>query len=462
MASLTLLSELMNYDFSGLDLDDPDHRRAHRVVVGHPGPGAEPPPALRWRHDDARRPGRPPGHPAAGPPLRRHRPPTVADQMEEWFDTGACDGFVLAATHCPGAYEDVVRLVVPELQRRGVFRERYTGDDPARPPRPERPAVDARLSPRRPWRQRCTNPEPDDRSWRRRPAASGCARRRPSSGADLVFLDLEDACAPIAKEGARAIAVAALTEQDWGRTVRAVRVNGLDTPWCHDDIIEVVTRRPGVARRAHRAQGPHRPRRVVGRRAAHPARGASSASTKRDRARGADRGGRRAAQRGRDRAGPATALEAIIFGAGDLSASLQARVDGNFDPRRRLPRRLLALRPRPGARRGPGRRDRRHRRAVPRLPGPRRATGARPPTPASSASTASGPSTPARSPSPTRCSSPTAAEVADAREAIAAYRSSEADGVGAIGRDGRLVDAAHMRLAENTLHKASLAGDDPS
>ena len=53
--------------------------------------------------------------------------PEVADQMEEWFDTDACDGFVIAATHCPGAYEDVVRLVVPELQRRGVFRDRYTG-----------------------------------------------------------------------------------------------------------------------------------------------------------------------------------------------------------------------------------------------------------------------------------------------------------------------------------------------
>lgn len=61
------------------------------------------------------------------------------------------------------------------------------------------------------------------------------------SGADLVFLDLEDACAPLAKEGARATAVAALTEQDWGRTVRAVRINGLETPWCHGDIIEVVT-----------------------------------------------------------------------------------------------------------------------------------------------------------------------------------------------------------------------------
>ena len=47
--------------------------------------------------------------------------------MEEWFHTGACDGFVLAATHLPGAFEDVVRMVVPELQRRGLFRTGYDG-----------------------------------------------------------------------------------------------------------------------------------------------------------------------------------------------------------------------------------------------------------------------------------------------------------------------------------------------
>jgi len=35
--------------------------------------------------------------------------------------------------------------------------------------------------------------------------------------------------------------VGALTGLDWGRTVRAVRVNGIETPWCHDDIIEIVT-----------------------------------------------------------------------------------------------------------------------------------------------------------------------------------------------------------------------------
>lgn len=50
----------------------------------------------------------------------------VADQMEEWFNT-ACDGFVLSGTTVPGTYEDIVRLVVPELQKRGLFRKEYAG-----------------------------------------------------------------------------------------------------------------------------------------------------------------------------------------------------------------------------------------------------------------------------------------------------------------------------------------------
>jgi hypothetical protein len=51
----------------------------------------------------------------------------IADQMEEWFVGGACDGFVMAATHMPGSYEDFVRLVVPELQRRGLYHKDYAG-----------------------------------------------------------------------------------------------------------------------------------------------------------------------------------------------------------------------------------------------------------------------------------------------------------------------------------------------
>lgn len=55
-------------------------------------------------------------------------PKTVADEMEKWFLEGGCDGFVLSATHMPGSYEDFVHMVVPELQKRGIFREDYEGD----------------------------------------------------------------------------------------------------------------------------------------------------------------------------------------------------------------------------------------------------------------------------------------------------------------------------------------------
>jgi alkanesulfonate monooxygenase SsuD/methylene tetrahydromethanopterin reductase-like flavin-dependent oxidoreductase (luciferase family) len=54
-------------------------------------------------------------------------PKEVADRLEQWFSAPACDGFVLSATHVPGAYEDFVRFVVPELQRRGLFRKDFSG-----------------------------------------------------------------------------------------------------------------------------------------------------------------------------------------------------------------------------------------------------------------------------------------------------------------------------------------------
>ena len=54
-------------------------------------------------------------------------PQEVADRLEQWFSAPACDGFVLSATHVPGTYEDFVRFVVPELQRRGLFRKEFAG-----------------------------------------------------------------------------------------------------------------------------------------------------------------------------------------------------------------------------------------------------------------------------------------------------------------------------------------------
>ena len=62
------------------------------------------------------------------------------------------------------------------------------------------------------------------------------------SEADLVFLDLEDAVAPAEKERARAQVIDALNSIDWGKKTRAVRINGLDTVWALDDIVEVVSK----------------------------------------------------------------------------------------------------------------------------------------------------------------------------------------------------------------------------
>ena len=54
-------------------------------------------------------------------------PASVADRMQEWQEAGACDGFMLQIPYFPGGLESVVRLLVPELQRRGLFRTEYTG-----------------------------------------------------------------------------------------------------------------------------------------------------------------------------------------------------------------------------------------------------------------------------------------------------------------------------------------------
>jgi malyl-CoA/(S)-citramalyl-CoA lyase len=61
---------------------------------------------------------------------------------------------------------------------------------------------------------------------------------------DTLFLDLEDAVAPSRKDEARAQAIVALNQVDWGRKTVAVRVNGLDTPWALRDICEVVRQAP--------------------------------------------------------------------------------------------------------------------------------------------------------------------------------------------------------------------------
>jgi citrate lyase subunit beta/citryl-CoA lyase len=59
-------------------------------------------------------------------------------------------------------------------------------------------------------------------------------------GSDQVFLDIEDAVAPLAKPDARKNIVAALNEGGWGDTIRSVRVNDWTTAWTYTDVVEVV------------------------------------------------------------------------------------------------------------------------------------------------------------------------------------------------------------------------------
>ncbi|MGA6205808.1 LLM class flavin-dependent oxidoreductase [Nocardia testacea] len=51
----------------------------------------------------------------------------VADGLEEWFTDGAADGFTLQVPYQPGGFEAFTRQVVPELQKRGLFRTEYEG-----------------------------------------------------------------------------------------------------------------------------------------------------------------------------------------------------------------------------------------------------------------------------------------------------------------------------------------------
>ena len=64
--------------------------------------------------------------------------------------------------------------------------------------------------------------------------------KAPGLGADMVFLDLEDAVAPLEKPAARDKIVKAINEQDWGETVLCVRVNAWDTEWTYRDVIAIV------------------------------------------------------------------------------------------------------------------------------------------------------------------------------------------------------------------------------
>jgi len=124
--SLSLLSEALNFDFGSKGMDEAFTEEEiagitgmqgmrDRVVevVGHNKPTVRDFMEVTGRgalHD-----------PWVGGPKE------LADIFEKWFTAPACDGFVIGPTHQPGTFEDFVKFVVPELQKRGLVRQDYSG-----------------------------------------------------------------------------------------------------------------------------------------------------------------------------------------------------------------------------------------------------------------------------------------------------------------------------------------------
>jgi FMN-dependent oxidoreductase (nitrilotriacetate monooxygenase family) len=124
--ALSLLAEALNFDFASKGIDEPF---TTEELAGMQG-------MLGIRDGVLRRAGK------ANPSARDFitfsgrgqvesaivgGPKEVADAMEDMFANHGCDGFVVAATHVPGAYADFIRHVVPELQRRGLHQRDYAG-----------------------------------------------------------------------------------------------------------------------------------------------------------------------------------------------------------------------------------------------------------------------------------------------------------------------------------------------
>jgi FMN-dependent oxidoreductase (nitrilotriacetate monooxygenase family) len=124
--ALSLLAEGLNFDFASKGMDEPLTTQELQGMQG----------MLGIRDGVLRRSGKP--NPSARDFIAFSGrgqtdsaivggPKEIADVMEEMFANRGCDGFVVAATHVPGAYADFVRHVIPEVQRRGLFHKDYAG-----------------------------------------------------------------------------------------------------------------------------------------------------------------------------------------------------------------------------------------------------------------------------------------------------------------------------------------------
>jgi malyl-CoA/(S)-citramalyl-CoA lyase len=292
--------------------------------------------------------------------------------------------------------------------------------------------------------------------------------KAPTLGADVVFLDLEDAVAPDDKEQARTNVIEALGAHDWSPTAVSVRVNGLDTHWCYRDIVDVVEARGQVLATV-----------LV------PKVGAPSdvefVATLLDQIE--QRNGWEAGRIGihiliETAAGMADVeaisrarpdrLEAMVFGVADYAASVQARTTniGGANPDY-----SVLTDPEPGS----GERsvhwgDQWHF-GISRMVAACRAQGLRPiDGPFGDYEDAEGYRSAARRAAALGCEgkwaihpsqialanevyTPAAAEVERAERILQAMEEAAKEGKGAVSLDGRLIDAASIRMAENLMRK---------
>jgi malyl-CoA/(S)-citramalyl-CoA lyase len=292
--------------------------------------------------------------------------------------------------------------------------------------------------------------------------------KAPTLGADVVFLDLEDAVAPDDKERARANVIDALGSQDWRACAVSVRINGLDTHWCYRDVVEVVEARgdvldtvlvPKVGSPSDVAFVATLLDQIEQRNAWEPGRigihilietAAGMADVE-------------AIARARpDR------LEAMVFGVADYAASVQARTTniGGANPGYAV---LTDPGPQTGAREihwG----DQWHF-GISRMVAACRANGVRPiDGPFGDLEDADGYRSAARRAAALGCEgkwaihpsqvdlanevfTPTEAEAQRAERILRAMEEGAKEGKGAVSLDGRLIDAASIRMAENLMRK---------
>jgi alkanesulfonate monooxygenase SsuD/methylene tetrahydromethanopterin reductase-like flavin-dependent oxidoreductase (luciferase family) len=124
--ALSLLAEALNFDFASKGIDEPFTTAELEGMTGMLGirdgvlrkSGKSNPSARDFINFSGR--GQTESAIVGGPK-------EIADVMEDMFVNRGCDGFVVAATHVPGAYADFVRYVIPEVQRRGLYHKDYAG-----------------------------------------------------------------------------------------------------------------------------------------------------------------------------------------------------------------------------------------------------------------------------------------------------------------------------------------------